>query len=456
MSDLIGKPDIHLRMSSGWTIRRSDSGRFLVVLSDSVPELRLTTWTKAFDAANLRLRQGASLEDLRGCVLAFGNDHQATTYLRQMERLCRMGLIEFPLIDDGKELAVIVPQQASFVPTLAPEEPDDSVVFHRFACLRRDGGSWLVESPLSGAHFRMKYLAALDHPLVRRALDAASFLEPERQNAVTQDETLLRWGFHDLTFHANSRKGWHRDPEGSHLPMIGEVEPAPARRPAWPGPRIPLPSSQDRAGESFTAVVERRRSERDCSDDRPITVAELGALLDRAARSRSSQTRSLVSFSGKSAPFEVAKRPSPSAGAIHELEIYPVVRLCAGLHPGMYHYDSWQHALVRIPADDANVSRILQDAGHAINSAAKPQVVLAIAARFPRVFWKYHGIGYGNILRNVGALYQTLYLAATDLGLAACAVGWADSTLFARTTGLDPFVEGTVGDFVVGSRRWDT
>lgn len=443
-------------MRPGWIIRQSDSGRFLVVMSDFVPELRLTTWTKAFDVANLRLRQGASLEKLRGCLLELGSDPEATTYLRQMERLCQMGLIEFPLVSDGKELAVIVPQQLSFVPTLAPKEPNESAVLHRFACLRRNDGNWLIESPLSRSHFRMTELAALDHPLVRRALEAAGLLELERSKAVTQEEALLYWEFHDLTFHTHSRRGWHRDPGGSHSPMIGEVDPAPARRPAWPGSRIPLPSSQDGDGESFTAVVERRRSERDSSDDRPITVAELGALLDRTARSRSCRTRSLVSFSGISAPFEVAKRPSPSAGAVHELEIYPVVRLCDGLHPGMYHYDSWRHTLVQIPADGAHVSQILRDAGQAINSATKPQVLLAITARFPRVFWKYKGIGYGNILRNVGALYQTLYLAATDLGLAACAVGSSDSALFARTSGLDPFVEGTVGDFVVGSRRQDT
>ena len=81
---------------------------------------------------------------------------------------------------------------------------------------------------------------------------------------------------------------------------------------------------------------------------------------------------------------------------------------------------------------------------------ADPQIVLAIAARFARVMWKYRSISYGVILRNAGALYQTLYLAATELGLSPCGIGAGDSATFARATGLDPVVEGTVGDFILG------
>ena len=92
------------------------------------------------------------------------------------------------------------------------------------------------------------------------------------------------------------------------------------------------------------------------------------------------------------------------------------------------------------------------DAQTATASVAKPQIVLAIAARFSRVMWKYRSIAYGVILRNTGALYQTLYLAATELGLSPCGVGSGDSARFARATGLDPTVEGTVGDFILGGR----
>ena len=451
LTKLLGEPAIHFRMVPDWTLGRSGCGRFLAGASDNFPDFRLTTWSETFRAANQHLNEGAPLSKLHYSVLISGNEHQAATYLAQLERLARMGLVEFPLVDDGQELAVIAPQQESFVPSLAARTPDASLVLHHLACLRRDGNGWLVESPLSGARLKLANTAALDRPLVRRALDAAGFLEMGHPETGAQEEFLSYWEFHDLIYHTHSRRGWHRDPSGAHLPFIGMVAPSPARRPDWPGVPIELPCALDASGDTLIAVLKRRRSERAFDDSRPVTISELGSLLDRAARSRSFRSSPQVGTSGKSALFEVAERPCPSAGAIHELEIYPIVRLCDGLDAGMYHYDSWRHALVRIPADEADLERMLWHAQLAMRAAGMPQVVLAVAARFPRVFWRYQGIGYGNILRNTGALYQTLYLVATELGLSACALGSADSMLFAKATGLDPLVEGTVGDFVVGS-----
>ena len=420
-----------------------------------LPELPLAKWFEAFEPANSLLNEGAPLAEIRDCVLASGGDQQAAVYLAQIEKLCGLGLVEFPLIEDGEEVAVIAPQQESYVPSIESRAPDAAFVFHRFACLRRDGDAWLAESPLSGARFRIADPVALERPLVRRALAAAGFLENECGERDAPEYELAHWEFHDLLYHTHSRRGWHRDPSGPQCPLIDVVDPPPVRRPEWPGAVIALPRAVDADGEACSAVLERRRSEHQFDDDNPISITELGGLLDRAARSRSSFPGVVHDASGKTARFEVAQRPYPSGGAIHELEIYPVVHLCDGLDPGLYHYDSWRHALVRIPAGDADLAPLLRHARIALGAAANPQIVLAIAARFPRVFWKYKSIGYGNILRNTGALYQTLYLAATEIGLAACAVGSADAMLFARVTGLHPFVEGSVGDFVIGSKRRD-
>jgi hypothetical protein len=45
---------------------------------------------------------------------------------------------------------------------------------------------------------------------------------------------------------------------------------------------------------------------------------------------------------------------------------------------------------------------------------------------------------------------QTIYLVATDMELGACAIGLADIDLFARMTGLEFYVEGTVGQMAIG------
>jgi SagB-type dehydrogenase family enzyme len=71
----------------------------------------------------------------------------------------------------------------------------------------------------------------------------------------------------------------------------------------------------------------------------------------------------------------------------------------------------------------------------------------------PRVAWKYAGFVYALVLKDVGVLYQTMYLAAAAMGLAPCALGVGDSDLFARAAGTDPYAEPSVGEFLLGSRR---
>jgi len=62
-------------------------------------------------------------------------------------------------------------------------------------------------------------------------------------------------------------------------------------------------------------------------------------------------------------------------------------------------------------------------------------------------------MAYSLILKNVGVLYQTMYLVATAMDLAPCAIGGGDSDLFARAAGLDYDSETSVGEFLIGSKR---
>ena len=80
------------------------------------------------------------------------------------------------------------------------------------------------------------------------------------------------------------------------------------------------------------------------------------------------------------------------------------------------------------------------------------QVLLVVAARFQRLAWKYASIAYALTLEHVGVLYQTMYLAATAMGLAPCALGAGNSDLFARAAGTDWCAETSVGEFLLGSK----
>jgi SagB-type dehydrogenase family enzyme len=79
-----------------------------------------------------------------------------------------------------------------------------------------------------------------------------------------------------------------------------------------------------------------------------------------------------------------------------------------------------------------------------------PQILITIAARFGRMTWKYSSIAYSLILKDVGALIQTFYMAAIDMGLGGCAIGSTNIDLFAKMTGIEFHVEGPVGQFAIG------
>ncbi len=452
--DLVKEPDIRVRSRAGWDLGQSADGAALVITIPGGGQAhRLEDYVPAYDAANARLASGAPLAELRDMVLQEGGARHAAGWLVMLQWLCRAGGLEFPLVDETGERAVIVPQWSSFVPALASHLPLAGCPLDRFACIRRAGGTWVVESPLCGARVTLTDLGAFDAPLVRRALAAAGFLETGPPENDSRQLALAQWEFHDLLFHTHHRMGWHRDPAGGIFPFIGEIDPLPARRQPWPGDSIELPRAPDDFGwESFASVLDRRRSERYYDENHPVALKDLGTLLDRVARIRSSRVISIGNPQERSVAFEVTQRPYPSGGASYELEIYPVVDRCAGLEPGVYHYDASGHALVRLTGRTPDAERLIADAAWATGGQAAPQIVLVIAARFARVMWKYKSIGYGVILRNVGALYQTFYLAATDLGLSPCGIGSGDSALFARITGLDPVIEGSVGEFILGGR----
>ena len=116
----------------------------------------------------------------------------------------------------------------------------------------------------------------------------------------------------------------------------------------------------------------------------------------------------------------------------------------------IYHYDAERHALAAIDVRPQDIEAQLYDAEFAIGASAAPQILIVIAARFGRVSWKYSSVAYSLILKDVGVLTQTLYLAATDMGLGGCAIGTNNIDRFARMTGLEFAIEGPVGQFALG------
>jgi SagB-type dehydrogenase family enzyme len=400
---------------------------------------------------------------------------------RLVRRLARHGLLEYRLgrSRNGEEQAVIEPQVADYWPRTPPLRDADALVLSRFAYLRRRANEMVLESPRAGALFRIcdpkiaATLASLATPhqlkqLRRQAgfpglellallvdcqilfkIDSprASGLRPEEG-----DDDLVLWDFHDLLFHARSSEGRHANPLGGLYSYANVRPPLPAVRPSWPGKTIDLRKISPAQSQSISPaakLLRERHSTRSFDDGRPITLAELARFLDGIARVRST-FNSKADPGGDGHVVEYAVRPYPSGGGSYELELYLAVDKCEGLARGFYHYDAGAHALVAIEVRANELDSLLMAAEFAMAATAPPQILITIAARFGRVSWKYSSIAYALILKDVGALMQTFYLMATDMGLGGCAIGIANIDQFAKMTGIEFHVEGPVGQFALG------
>lgn len=226
----------------------------------------------------------------------------------------------------------------------------------------------------------------------------------------------------------------------------GEVEdlqglPPAAFKPRPPGAATSLPPARplpDRLDE----VLDARRSIRKYGR-LPLDLGDLSALLHHSARVQKVVEDPRLG--------EQVLHPYPTGGARSELELYVVANDVAGLASGTHWYDAQAHDLVQVRGDDEGQRRFNESVHDATGGLpGDPQAVLIVTAVFARVMWKYRGIGLGLIYRDVGCLYQTLYLVATALRLAPCAIGAGPEVANARWLGLDPLVESQVGCLLVG------
>ncbi|MFC9931199.1 SagB family peptide dehydrogenase [Streptomyces sp. NPDC127190] len=347
----------------------------------------------------------------------------------------------------------------------------------RFASLRSSGHDMVLESPLS--QFRAVFarpeagwlISSLSRPVtLERAAERLPLAAPVVEAVVShlvatgmveiaqqptaphdaafpedQDPALLPWSADDLRFHWSSRPGGRDGDFGATYPLRGRQEEPPLLKQPPAGPRIKLPGPGPGVPDwdtSLTDILERRRSVRD-HGPRDLTLSQVGEILFRSLRVREP--------AGPGAPHEPPSRPYPSGGAAYELECYLTVGRCAGLEPGVYYHDPLDHALVRLPTPEHLAGTLLDEAQVGAGMSARPALLLTLTARFARVSWKYSGLAYALTLKHVGVVQQTLYLLATGMGLAPCALGTGTTQLSAEAFGLDWREESAVGEFILGT-----
>lgn len=462
------KPEIHLVETPQGSMALQDPPRLMP----------LDTWPASLVSALrlLTLEQGVSESVLTDQILKTGSGWQDLPQLHYvLENFQHQGLICHTLQLNDQPFATWVPLSAQMHtwPRFGePLDPQTPYQISRFAYSRWDQGQMVLESPLAAVQIRLVHwqagaiLSLLASPcagvdilaqfpdlgldsltLFLRFLISGQMVDPLPSAPLSADQSGLQyWEFHDLLFHSRSRLGRHGLITGKAYPFLEQQLPPPPPIKAYEGQPIPLyrPDLEilKQTDPCFTQVLESRRSQRAQGSD-PITLEQLGEFLFRSAHVQGFVWRDHLNCT---------LRPYPSGGACGSLEIYPVVRSCQGLEPGLYHYNPHQHHLDPVAAMTPAVSALLTQAAQVTKGHQSPQILLVLASRFARVMWVYRGISYALILKDVGVLFQTMSLVATAMDLASCCLGAGDGDQFATAAATDYYSETSVGEFILASQ----
>jgi len=419
---------------------------------------------------------GAPIAQLLNAVSTGGGAIALAGFYKMFRKMDDAGLICQTLLANGQRFATRVP--SSNIQGIEPVglEPNTRYALSRFAYCHKEDDLIILESPLSFAKIILHswravgLLSVLAKPhsldeiltaitdtnnevleqFVNILLKAGMLSAVAEDGSLSEDKNsaVTQWEFQDLLFHARSREGRHRNRYGRVTRSVNLSLALPSVKPQVSDDVIQLYCPDigelEKQDSPFTAVLEKRVSVRGHGKT-PITDKQLGGFLYRVAGVRSSEATDEGGFS---------RRPYPSGGACYELELYLAINNCQKIHPGMYHYDPYEHKLRKLSVSAKNIKALSARAsrsGHWPTNEV-PQVLIIITARVQRPFHRYGAMAYALVLKNLGGLYQTMYLVATAMQLAPCALGGGDSDLFARATGLDYYAEPSVGEFLLGSK----
>ena len=189
---------------------------------------------------------------------------------------------------------------------------------------------------------------------------------------------------------------------------------------------------------AFDELMHRRVTCRNFDASRPVSLTTFSKIIERAlaAQTKVEVTEDMVFL----------KKNVPSGGGLHPMEAYFIVQNVEGLAPGLYHYRADMHALEALPAPEGELADFVMEAVAQQHWFREAHVLIVLAPRFDRTFWKYrqHAKGYRVVALEAGHISQTLYLSATDLGLGAFITGAINEKHLERAFGLDPTTQGAL------------
>jgi SagB-type dehydrogenase family enzyme len=194
------------------------------------------------------------------------------------------------------------------------------------------------------------------------------------------------------------------------------------------GPTTPLPEPRRLDAQSLGQALLNRRTCRMYDEDAPVTIEGLADMLYYTAG---------VVFEHEAGLFgTVLKKCSPSPGARHSIELYPVINRCTGLAAGSYHYCTQHHALNAISLGDKRdfITKVLQVQPYFTTAA----ISCFFSCMTPRLRWKYQGPRIYRLAHlEAGHYCQNFLLAGTGLGLGVYSTGAIDELSVQRELEID-------------------
>ncbi|MGY5210047.1 SagB/ThcOx family dehydrogenase [Nocardia gipuzkoensis] len=171
----------------------------------------------------------------------------------------------------------------------------------------------------------------------------------------------------------------------------------------------------------------RRRTGRAFSDE-PISSDDLATVLR--------WTWSITRLRTDPQIGAVTLKTSPSGGARHPVEVYPIVSGVEGVRPGVYHYCAGRNSMHRL-----RTGHFAQDILEVCSFqpwVADVPVVFLMTGTLDRIAWKYRqSHAYRVLLMDAGHLGQSFHLVCTALGLSPWTSAALDEAAAHRLLGID-------------------
>ena len=224
------------------------------------------------------------------------------------------------------------------------------------------------------------------------------------------------------------------------------VAPPPVNNAPKGGEIITLPDFNGiAANDSYTNLLDIRRSVRVYDDSKPMMAAQLAYMCHTAL--------SIQEFRG--VENYATLRPVPSGGARHPFELYVAVQNVEGVASGLYHYLPMENvgkkaASLERWGDIENFKPTITDMVVGQKWAENASVTFFITCVAYRAEWRYRELAHRVILIDLGHVAQNMMLSASALGLGSCCLAAYNQEMCDRLLKLDGVDEYTVYCVTVG------